>query len=589
MKIKHILKKFGGKTNLSFFLILFLLALILSRTLFTDRLFRTDDLELHGARVANYYLALKQGQLPVYWAPNLHDGFGYPIFHFMYPLPYVVSSFFYAAGFSIELSINLFILFAILSGGLGLYLYALIKTKKPFHSLVASLIYLTAPYTLINIFVRGSLGEIAFFATLPWIFVLIALRKNSIKLWYQILAVVVFSSFLLSHQISLLIAIPIILIWLLMINFQTELKKKLKEKYIQKFIFLSIISILICQFFYLPFLLEKQYTVISGHHINENYVNRFSNFKKLLSLKWGYGGLDIDQKEDMFPTNLGLSSLLIITTSLYVLKTNYKKNFKLLIFWLSIYFAAILLMLPITKYIWKFSQILPYLQYPWRLLWVTVFASCMIFIHLSKSNLLSKKTIQYLSILLLLVSLHHIIFFAKPIGYIQNSDHAWHEYPGTSTSENEHRPKKFDTLKNSKLLEKLTAKPIDKLYFNEDETINEVGEFNILSWTGSAMTYQINTDKDALIIQKTAYFPGWQAWVDDKKVDIKYEDSEFTGRILIPVKAGQHTITVKFTNQTFAKQTGIILSLLGFLLWLLLLLPHLAGFIESLIAKGRST
>jgi len=99
-------------------IVVFLFSLFISRSLFTNLLPRTDDLELHGARVASYYLALKQGQLPVYWGPNLYYGFGYPVFLFSYQFPYILATLFYVMGFSIEISLNILLIIFITIGGL---------------------------------------------------------------------------------------------------------------------------------------------------------------------------------------------------------------------------------------------------------------------------------------------------------------------------------------------------------------------------------------------------------------------------------------------------------------------------------------
>lgn len=40
----------------------------------------THDGENHLARFANYKLALKEGQFPPRWAPNLMNHSGYPVF-----------------------------------------------------------------------------------------------------------------------------------------------------------------------------------------------------------------------------------------------------------------------------------------------------------------------------------------------------------------------------------------------------------------------------------------------------------------------------------------------------------------------------
>lgn len=522
-------------------LFVFLFSLLIGRTLFSKSLFRTDDLELHGARLGNYYLALKQGQFPPYWAPNLYYGFGYPVFVFFYHFPYLSAVVFYSLGLSIEASLNVVLFLFLLIGGLGVFTFSYLKNKKIFLAIVSSAVYQTAPYMLLNLFVRGAIGEISFLSFLPWVFVLIKTRDKADNLWHFVFSILIFSALILSHPPSLMIFTPVILGWLLIDGYLKELKNWKKNKSAIFFLISAIISLSITAFSWSPFLLERQYVVADDHHIVKNFTNRFLPIKHLIFSKWGYGGADFNNPSDPFPATLGFSILIILFLSL---KEKLKKN-KELYFWLIVFFVSIFLMLPISKGVWNFSKVLPFLQYPWRIFGISVFAGVMLFNYLK----IEKKIILFI---LMIISFHHAIFYAKPLSYIQNTNHDWLEYHGTSTSDNEFRTKWFDEFKNIGVTEKVLI---------EGESTR--GGINELFWTGSKMIYEIESTRSAEVVQKTMYFPGWEVSINNQKIDIDYQNEKYPGRIIFSVNEGKNLVEAKFTNNTFSRKLGIYLFILG--------------------------
>jgi len=520
-------------------------SLVISRTLFTNQLFRSDDLELHGARLANYYLAAKQGQIPPYWAPNLNYGFGYPVFIFGYHLPYMVSTVFYALGANIELSLNITIILFIAFGGLGVFSFSYLKNKNIFLAIVSSMVYQTTPYMLTNIFVRGAIGEILFLSFLPWVFVLVKTRDKANYLWHMILSVFIFSGLVLSHPALLMIFSLIIIGWLYLDGFFKELFSLKKNNKAISFLLSAILALFLTAWFWLPFLLERQFIDIAGHSITQNFSKRYLPIKQLFFSKWGYGGADFSKEIDPFPATNGLAILFIIVFSIKKLFVSRKKlnKYKKLIFWLIIFFTSIFLMLPISESFWHFSKVLPFLQYPWRLFSVTTFSGIMILNHF--------KINRFFLVILITISLHHLFFYTKPLSYISNSNNDWLEYFGTSTSANELKPIWFDEHENIGITE--------KVYLEKEANLE------IISWSGSRMIYKINTNEDLRVLQKTMYFPGWEVLVNGEKAEIDYENEKYSGRIVFDIKTGDNLIESRFTNNTLPRKIGIYLTVIGIL------------------------
>jgi uncharacterized membrane protein len=550
MKFSKIIKPSVLKASL--FVVFF--SLVISRTLFTNQLFRSDDLELHGARLANYYLSIKQGQVPPYWAPNLNHGFGYPVFIFGYHLPYMVSTFFYALGANIELSLNITIILLIAFGGLGVFTFSYLKNKNTFLAIVSSIVYQTTPYALTNIFVRGAIGEIAFLSFLPWVFVLIKTRDKANYLWHMILSILVFFGMVLSHPAFLMIFSPIVIGWLYLDGFFKDLFSPKKNKRAISFLLSAVIALFLTAWFWLPFLFERQFIDIAGHSITQNFSKRYLPIKQLFFSKWGYGGADFSKEVDYFPATNGLAVLLVLILSLKKIFINRKKlnKYKKLFFMLIVFFISIFLMLPISESFWHFSKVLPFLQYPWRFFGITTFSGIMILNHL--------KVNRFFLIILIAISLHHLVFYTKPLSYISNSNNDWLEYFGTSTSDNELKPIWFDEHENIGITE--------KVYLEKEANLE------IVSWSGSNMIYRIEAKEDLRVLQKTMYFPGWEVLVNGEMTEIDYENEKYSGRVVFDIEAGNNLIESRFTNNTSSRKIGIYLTIIGML-----------GFIISIFSK----
>ncbi len=84
-----------------FFLFIFfaLLTFVLTKSLFHSGVPVTHDGNNHLVRFANYYIAVKEMQIPPRLAPNLVNRYGYPVFNYNYPLANIISLPFSILGF----------------------------------------------------------------------------------------------------------------------------------------------------------------------------------------------------------------------------------------------------------------------------------------------------------------------------------------------------------------------------------------------------------------------------------------------------------------------------------------------------------
>ncbi len=145
----------------------------------------THDGENHLARFANYKVALKEGQLPPRFAPNLLNHYGYPVFNYNYPLANLLSVPFSVLKIHYEVTFKVLVFFSLLLGSIGVIRWLTYYSNNKLPILAGLIAYLSGPPLISTLLFRGSIGEIMAYALWPWLFVSVnsATKKLSPKLF----------------------------------------------------------------------------------------------------------------------------------------------------------------------------------------------------------------------------------------------------------------------------------------------------------------------------------------------------------------------------------------------------------------------
>src|SRR3990167_4002514 len=159
------------------FILLFLIVIVIflyTRPFFHIGFITTHDGEWSIVRLSEMYRELKDGQFPPRWSDYLNHGYGYPLFLFTYPMPFYLGLIFKLAGFGFISSIKILFVVSVLVSGLAMFELGR-ELIDDYAGLLSSIFYITVPYRLVDLYVRGSIGESLGFALLPLLF-LLALR-----------------------------------------------------------------------------------------------------------------------------------------------------------------------------------------------------------------------------------------------------------------------------------------------------------------------------------------------------------------------------------------------------------------------------
>ncbi|MCH7952013.1 hypothetical protein IH980_04735 [Patescibacteria group bacterium] len=555
------------KKTVTFVFLIVLLSVPALRALSIPEFYTSHDGSTHTARIANYYLALKEGQIPPRLAPNLFGGLGYPIFIFIYPLPYLLGAAFHGIGFSFTQAFELVIGASFVLSAITMFLFA----KEIFGALpgfVAAIFYSWAPYRFSQLYVRGAIAESFAYIFIP--LVLLALWKLSKKAearWIGIGSLSLAGLFL-SHQLVSLMFLPVFFVFGLL--FLKQARKK--RTYLLAAGAVAVLGFATSAFIYFPALFERGY--LHFDELIDYYADHFVTVRQLIHSPWSYGFSMRGTINDDMSFQVGLTHLLVAglaTVSILTLLWKHKKKAtKTPYFWLgfsslAIFSTSILLMLelPAVHWMWKNIPPIAVIDFPWRLLGVSVFSASLLASFLLAT--FPKKSILF-GVLMFFVfysNRNHLRINKTQV----LSDEFFLTYAETASWRDEFLPRWRMTNqlqyieKDFKIKEgKLTVEPLEVLTHR--------------------LSFRVEAQEQGRIGIHRLYFPGWKVALDGKPLTLgeEYEISgdiqletettpyvDRSGFIGVKLPLGTHTLEARF-SETPLRKAGFTFSLVGLLL-----------------------
>jgi uncharacterized membrane protein len=523
--------------------------------LFRPHFFTSQDGPGHVIRMDEFYHSFTDGQIPVRWSKRLYDGYGYPFFNFNYPSIYYAGLPVMFLGFDATAAMKTEMIVTFTLSGILMFLYLRRKVSAPF-AVLGSVLYMYAPYRMVNIFVRGSVAESAAFVFPPlllWCAENLSLKKPKSILWTGL----VIGALGISHNISALILFAVFFGYNLVLSIQ----RKSPQPFIRGVI-AFLIGLMLCAFFFIPALTEKQYTFLDNT-IAKDYPNHFVHLPQLLASGWSFG--------DNLSLNIGyvqFGLFLLACASVVIAWKQWRKfstedsQLYLFSFCVIAFFAAVFFMVPSSKFLWDHLPLLPFVQFPWRFLMVTVpvlsIAGTLGLYYFARARNWSNQRVW-----ILVAVLVGVMFFIAKGQWNINQEVAIPVVPGdalegTTTWADEQATKWF--------LPKPKVIPAQHVQVLSAKSTAVIG-----TWKTGEHDYTINAVTDSKVLENTMYYPGWRVWVDDTEVPVNYLDKQYPGRLVYNVTEGEHAVVSRFT-ETPSREAMDWLSELSFVGVVLLLL-----------------
>lgn len=337
--------------------------------------------------------------------PINHYGYGTWLF---YPkLPHLLGAYLYKI-FNIYTSMKIVYFITTLLSVITMYYLSKIIYKNKKIALLSSLIYLTVPYHICEIYIRDAYAENFMFLAAPLIFLgLYNLLENNYKKFY-IFFILGYLIGLYSHLVSMVFCTIFVALFLLYYHKKIFKKDKIKA---------LIISTLIVTGLSLPFLIKvieykslNIYTVFLSQSFTSRdmVIYRSPSFKNLIINKPIYDLI-------MPYFNILTIILFIITTIQIIFKKNKCRKQLIPI----LLFIILIINLICSKLIWKnMPDIFLMIQFSWRLLvflsmFISIYAPTCLLTEIKIPKILLKIIYSLIVCMILIEGLNNIKYYSN--------------------------------------------------------------------------------------------------------------------------------------------------------------------------------
>lgn len=540
------------KNNIFLFLVI-LLSIPAIIALFHFGFYGASD-DLHIAWLYEMNKIISIGQIPPRFVADLSFGFGYPLFNFVFPLPYYIGSLVHLFGFSFVDCIKIVFGFSLMGSGVAMYF--LLKEMLPgLLSLAGALIYIYTPYRSTDVYSRGAIGESLAFVFLP-VLVMGAVKlfkssEESKKINWKNISLISLSlaALILSHDIVAYMFFPFFLIFIVFLVFLSKNKKILFVN--------SLLGILgglfISAYFWIPAIIESK---LMTYGTVFNFVDHFPTIRQLLTSYFGYGASVAGPYDLMSFFMGGLNWFLLIVGGILAI-VFWRKILKIekgILIWASITFVISFFMMNFrSSFLWEHLPFLPYFQFPWRFLTMTTLTTVVFIIPFKYLNF--KHFSYVIPGLFIILSIILNFNYFKPHDYLKRVDSYYlNKYIPVPVASDEYLMTQEEYLR----LPKDSEKRPDKIYplIFSDKSLS----YEVLQTNGIYSKINIDLDKETEISYAKYNFPGWTAKIDGKKV--KTTIGKPFGQVLVVVPAGKHILEFNF-GETWGRMIIDIISLVS--------------------------
>lgn len=525
--------------NLWPFFLLLLLTTLIAWPIFLPGYFSHQD-DLQVMRIFEMRKCIEDLQIPCRWVPDLGFGNGYPLFNYYNVFPYYIGTIgSYFLGFIGSAKLLFFI--AVTLAGVSMYLLAK-RLFGTYPALLATTLYMFAPYRALDIYVRGAVAESFSIAITPLIlyFAFKLTKKDLPK--FKIGLALSFAAFLTSHNIMTLIFLPVISTFLLIWFWKREFAV------IKSLILSLLLGFGLSAFFIIPAFLEKNLVQIDNLvKLELDFRGHFVSLSQLfLDRSWGFDTISFQIGWPHWFLAIGS-----IISWFFVQKRDYK--------WLILYFAILLIFVGSifmthirSAFIWEGIGILRFTQFPWRFLSIVIFSSSLLggfFIYNLKESVAKIATV-----ILIIVTVFLNWNYFKP-----------QQFMFDLSDKEKLSGKLWETQQKAVILDYLPKTALEPREKAPNGPILRFGEadFQDFNLKSNSFRFKAKVSSPSEIEIPVFDFPNWTVSVNGKRIE--HSNKNYLGRIELRLNPGNYLVFGKFED-TLIRRISNIISLFSILL-----------------------
>ncbi|RME74793.1 MAG: hypothetical protein D6784_09280 [Chloroflexi bacterium] len=554
-----------------------LLTLFIIQPLLRPGLPTTADLAIHLFRTLEYEQAWSPGVILPRWSANLGFGYGYPLFIFAPPLPYWLAILFHSLGLTLESAFKALIILIILLYAIGMYLFARDLFGRVDAALTAAATYAFAPFALREaLLVGGNIPQYLAIGLFPWTLWAVTRAARARSWGWTVAAAGFYAAVMLSHLFHVFIFTPVVLLYSLLLAPPSR-RPRLRP------VWLAVpLGLLLTAFFWLPAFVERAYTRARAEVYLQRspFYLRYPRWQELIA--W-IEPLDARAANPHVPLTLGVVTLALAGLGLVGLAWWAIRGPRRLavpgLFFGLVAGTAIFLTLPVSRPVWEAIPILQVAEFPWRLLGLANLGLAVLCAAAVASVRARKGSIALFWLVLVLVSVAPVLY--PVVGFTRYGDPTLAHLAGY-----ERRSQAIGTTTLGEYLPQTVANPpTDSPLAAQMEAGDPQPErldraslppgasADRLAQTAVTHRYRLQSPTGFTLRVRQFYYPGWQARLDGRPLEIRVEPE--TGLMLLDIPPGEHILDLHFADTPLRTASGLVS------------LGTLAGIAAALVVRRR--
>jgi len=476
----------------------------------------------------------QDGQIPCRWAQDLAAGSGAPLFNLQAPLAYYAGELIHVAGFSMLASVKITFVLGFLIAGSLMFLLAR-EFWGNIGGVVSAAFFLYAPYQALDVYVGGKLAEQWAIAFVPGVLWGIYKVVREGKFHHVLLLSLFISLLLLSHNLMVLIFVPVALVWAVTLLAQARTRQGACLLALS-----GLWGLGLAAFFILPVIFEMGLTKAEAQTAGYfDYHRHFVDFNQLfISRFWGFGlsepGPNDGLSFQIGWLHWGMAGIAVLVAPLLWRKSRvafWATLAILALFWLSVF-----MMTGSSVFIWEAVPQLKWLQFPWRLLALAIFACS--FLAGSLFALLRDRGVLPLALSLALIA-----------GVVLLNQQFFKALTYDTTDEEKFTAANFPHLFDRYHAYVPTASQVYPVAAPAKvQVLKGTAEVSGISQGSDSLAFSMTSQDEATIRAAVIDYPNWRVRVDGKTVSHDHANAQ--GLITFDVPPGSHEVSLQLENST---------------------------------------
>lgn len=520
------------------------------------------DATIHLLRTVELDFLWRNGVFFPRWAPNMAFGYGYPLFDFAPPLPYIIAETFHLLGADFETAIKLLSILCFYLACLGMYLFSR-ELLDPGPALLAAAAYIYTPFVFREqLIYGGNYPQILAVSLYPWGLWAWARLHASGRWRYAALAALSLAAVVLSHLFHIVAFGGLIGAYLAFLVLTGRRQTRLAGRTVAAGLALGAG---LTAYFLIPVVVDRQWTRAQADYYlqHSDFRQRFLSLSDLVA--WP-APLDGAAANPPLPFSLSPPLLALALIAVLGLPLLWRRRASLarhVGFFALLLGGAVFMMTPLSTALWRDLFFLAVAEFPWRLMGLAILAVAFLagagwqvasdWLRPRRAALTPLARAAGFGAVFAVALLAVAPYLYPPAPFVEYdnptlADGIRYELTGLAigtTNLAEYLPQWVEEAPaTSPLVEAyLTGQPVDKL----DRAALPPGvAAEALAHTPLTDRYRFRAAAPFLAQFHTFYFPGWQATVDGRPAEIEIRPP--LGLIGVEVPAGEHEVALRFVS-----------------------------------------